>query len=204
MRLRPRSLWPLLVLSAAVAAGCEEPAEMEIDSDSTMANPGQMERTIPENAVRRDAEGTETTSEEVAGAERDAAGPSQEESLAGAYNLEDFRGRNVLLVFAGSPDVPEYERLKAAWRENAAAVGQRNLALVESLLRGRSPEATKTLPEGESQVLRSRYGIQPPQFKVLLIGPEGTVIEEGEDLTLDAALERLGRGEAEGDAATAE
>ena len=189
MRRTFASLAPILLLAALV--GCDETSQMGIDSDSTTANPSEFQRSIPEDAVADDVQGTQSVSEQVANTERDQTGPPQGESLEGTYDLDDLRGRRVLLVFAGSPEVPEYERLKAAWKENETAAKERNLALVEALLRGRSPAATKTLSEGESQVMRSRYGVQPAAFKVMLIGEDGKTIAEGDDLTLDKAFEEI-------------
>lgn len=184
-----------LSLVACLAIGCEDgvttPAEMEIDANST-TNPPHYARDIPDSAVQGD-QGDELTSEQTANTEVDATGPSQEASLAGAYDLQDQRGHPVLLVFAGGPDVAEYERLRAAWRENGDAMQQKNVALVESLLKGKSSEASKTLNEGESQVLRSRYGIQPSQLKVILLDAEGKTIDEweGEEATFDAVQQAL-------------
>lgn len=182
-----------LIIGAAV--GCQDanndPAQMEIDADSG-TNPPHYAREIPGSAVTPD-QGDENVSEQTANTEVDATGPSQQESLAGAYNLDDQRGHPVLLVFAGGPDVPEYERLKAAWRENRNAMQQQNVVLVESLLKGQSPEAGKTLDEGESQVLRSRYGLVPSQFKVVLVDAQGKEIEEweGEAATFGAVQKAL-------------
>jgi hypothetical protein len=182
-------------LIIGVAVGCEdannEPAQMEIDANST-TNPPHYDRDIPASAVTS-KQGDENVSEQTANTEVDATGPSQQQSLAGAYNLDDQRGHPVLLVFAGGPDVPEYERLKTAWRDNRDAMQQQNVALVESLLKGKSPEASKTLEEGESQVLRSRYGIQPSQFKVVLVDAQGKEIEEweGEAANFDAVQQAL-------------
>jgi hypothetical protein len=178
-----------------LAAGCEnaadDPAKMEIDANST-TNPPHYDRDIPASAATS-KQGDENVSEQTANTEVDATGPSQQESLAGAYNLDDQRGHPVLLVFAGGPDVPEYERLKAAWRENRNAMQQQKVVLVESLLKGKSPEASKTLDEGESQVLRSRYGVVPSQFKVVLVDAQGKEIEEweGEAATFDAVQKAL-------------
>lgn len=184
-----------LLLGCCLAVGCEDgvnaPAEMEIDANST-TNPPHYERDIPASAVQGE-QGDELTSEQTANTEVDATGPPQEVSLAGAYDLQDQRGHPVLLVFAGGPDIPEYEQLKAAWRDNRDALQQQNVALVESLLKGASPEAGKTLNDGESQVLRSRYGIQPAQFKVILIDAEGKTIDEweGEEATFNAVQQAL-------------
>src|SRR5690606_24053871 len=100
----------------------------------------------------------------------------------------DFRGQRVLLVFAGSPEVPAYEQLKSQWQQNNAALKEQGIVLVESLLRGSSPAASKTLSDGESQVIRSRYGIQPPQFKVMLIAEDGQPVQEWED---DVAFDEI-------------
>jgi hypothetical protein len=187
----------LLLVMALAMAGCERDGTppMGIQTDATTQNPPTFDRQIPDEAVRN-GDVRQRISEPVAGAERDGLGPAQEESLEGAYNLEDFRGRPVLLVFAGSPDVPAYERLRAAWRENEARLQDRNVALVESLLRGNSPEATKSLAGGESQVMRSRYGVQPPEFKLYVINEQGEAIAQGgEEMTLDAVLESLTEGD---------
>jgi hypothetical protein len=184
-----------LMLGCCLAVGCEDaanaPDAMEIDANST-TNPPHYDRDIPASAVESD-QGDELTSEQTANTEVDATGPAQEDSLAGAYDLQDQRGHPVLLVFAGSPEVPAYEKLKTAWQQNSDAMKQQNVALVESLLKGQSPNAGKTLNEGESQVLRSRYGIQPAQFKVILIDAEGKTIDEWEDeeATFDAVQQAL-------------
>lgn len=172
----PKNLW-LVAIAAMLAIGCEETPQMEIDANST-TNPTQYSRQIPDDAVADDGQGTQSVSEQVANTEDDAAGLSQEDSLGGAYNLEEFQGQTVLLVFAGSPEVPAYEKLRSSWKGNEQKDA---VILVESLLKGRSPEAAKTLADGESQVMRSRYGIQPPQFKAVLIGPNGEAIEEWEE-----------------------
>lgn len=184
-----------LALIVGFTVGCEDaadrPAEMDIDANSG-TNPPHYDREIPGSAVEGH-QGDQLTSEQVAGSEADAKGPSQADSLAGAYNLQDQRGHPVLLVFAGGPDLPEYEQLKAAWRDNSDAIRQRNVVLVESLLKGKSPEAGKTLDGGESQVLRSRYGIRPAQFKVILIDAQGQEIDdwEGDEATFDAVRQAL-------------
>jgi len=184
-----------LLLGCCLAVGCDDtakaPDSMEIDANST-TNPPHYDRDIPDSAVQSD-QGEQLTSEQTANAEADATGPPQKDSLAGAYDLQDQRGHPVLLVFAGSPEVPEYEALKAAWQQNADAMQQQNVALVESLLKGKSPAAGKTLNEGESQVLRSRYGIQPSQFKVILIDAEGKTIDEweGDEAKFDAVQQAL-------------
>jgi hypothetical protein len=191
------ALLPLALL-VCVAVGCENaneaPGRMEIDADSG-TNPPHYDRDIPSSAVHSD-QGTQNTSEQTANTENDSEGPSQEDSLAGAYNLQDQRGHPVLLVFAGDPDAPPYARLKAAWRDHADAMKQNNVALVESLLKGQSAEASKTLPGGESQVLRSRYGIQPSQFKVILLDGQGKSLGEweGDDVKFDEMLKSLPAG----------
>ena len=184
-----------LLFGCCLVVGCEEgantPAEMEIDANST-TNPPHYNREIPGSAVESD-EGDELTSEQTANTEVDATGPSQADSLAGAYDLQDQRGHPVLLVFAGGPDVPEYEQLKAGWQGNSDAMKQQKVALVESLLKGKSPEAAKTLNEGQSQVIRSRYGVQPSQFKVMLLDAEGKTIDEweGDEAKFDAIQQAL-------------
>ncbi|MBA3315076.1 MAG: hypothetical protein M3552_10015 [Planctomycetota bacterium] len=191
----PKTSLLLFALMACLAGGCDDatqpPAAMEIDANST-TNPVHYNRDIPESAVQSN-EGTERTSEQAANTEDDAAGPPQEDSLAGAYNLDDQRGHPVLLVFAGGPDVPEYEHIKAAWRQSESTAKNSGVVLVESLLKGRSPEAGKTLGGGESQVMRSRYGIQPAQFKVILIDANGDSIDEweGEEAKFDEVLKAL-------------
>lgn len=192
-----RTMMPALIVCSCLAAGCEDgaPSEMEIDANST-TNPVQYSRDIADSAVQSD-EGTERTSEQTANTEDDATGPPQEDSLAGAYNLDDQRGHPVLLVFAGGPEVPEYQKLKSDWQQSAETTGQSGIVLVESLLKGNSPEAGKTLNDGESQVMRSRYGIQPAQFKVVLVDANGESIEEweGEEANLDQVLKAMGDGE---------
>lgn len=192
-----KNLW-LLPIAATFSVGCEEPTRMEIDANST-TNPPHYSREIPDEAVENDQEGTQAVSEQVTNTEVDAEGPSQDESLEGAYNLEEFQGQSLLLVFAGSPDVPEYEQLKSSWKATEQKDG---IILVESLLKGRSPEAAKTLAGGESQVMRSRYGIQPPQFKAVLVGPDGEAIEEWDAaVNAEQVLEAM---KAEGTAANEE
>lgn len=175
---------------ALLAAGCNDQAAMSIDGKPT-TNPPGYNREISADALEDDGDITSTgeTTHRDPGDTR----TTQDEALAGAYNLDDFRGKNrVLLVFAGSPEDKAYLAMKQAWTDRKAGASERNLVLVESLLRGSSPEADRTLDEGRSQVMRARYGVQPEAFKAILIGKDGTVKEEGAaDLTFDELFKMI-------------
>ena len=175
-------------LALTLAVGCNETPPIQTETDPTTNPPGSSQ-TISPDAVEGDAPKVGETTHRDPG----DSGPTQEQSLAGAYDLGEFKDKNrVLLVFAGSPQDKDYMKLKAAYQKRAAGADDRDLILVESLLRGKSPEAGKTLDEGESQVMRARYGVQPEAFHVVLVGKDGTAkAEGGVDLTLDDLFKQI-------------
>ena len=84
-------------------------------------------------------------------------------------DLSQYRTKNrLLLVFAPSPSDPRWQAQQSLLAGSAADLQERDLLRFDYLEHGGNKGAA----------LRTRYGVKPGQFRVLLIGKDGHVASE--------------------------
>lgn len=100
-------------------------------------------------------------------------------------DLSQYRNRNrLLLVFAPSKADPRWQKQNALLAESAADFKERDLLRFDYLEHGGNTGAA----------LRTRYGVKPGQFRVLLIGKDGHVASGGPiPVSLTALTEQIDR-----------
>ncbi len=85
-------------------------------------------------------------------------------------DLSHYRGKNrLLLIFAPSKTDPRWQKQNVLLQNSGAAFRDRDLVRLDYLERSENP----------GTALRSRYGVKPGQFRVLLIGKDGHVASGG-------------------------
>ncbi len=85
-------------------------------------------------------------------------------------DLSQYHNRNrVLLIFAPGKTDPRWQKQNALLQNSKAAFQDRDLVRLDYLETGGTP----------GTALRSRYGVKPGQFRVLLIGKDGHVASGG-------------------------
>ena len=84
--------------------------------------------------------------------------------------LSQYRSKNrVLLIFAPSKSDLRWQKQNALLQNSAEAFRDRDLVRLDDL----ETDGTR------GKALRSRYGVKPGQFRVLLIGKDGHVASAG-------------------------
>jgi hypothetical protein len=92
-----------------------------------------------------------------------------------AFDLNTYQWQNrILLVFAPSQDNPAYQRQMQLFEAQRAGFKERDLLLVELLAEGTSRMNSQTLDEANVAELRSRFKVAPQEFRVILVGKDGT------------------------------
>jgi hypothetical protein len=153
---------PLLALLLMSTASCSTPAQFsahEAVPQLTAQNPEMSTlkfATLPQAAP---------TSDSV-----ENLGNSKE-----AFDLKTHQWKNrLLLVFAPSANSPAYQRQMQLFEGRQADFKERDLLLVELLTQGTSSTAGKMLDQADVAKLRARFRVAPQDFRVILVGKDGT------------------------------
>ncbi len=77
-----------------------------------------------------------------------------------------------LLIFAPGPNDPQLEIQMRTLQEHAAAVQDRNLAVI-ALPYQTPPPSQLELSPADAEAARRRFGIEPDEFAVILLGKDG-------------------------------
>ncbi len=106
-------------------------------------------------------------------------------SASARSDLSQYRNKNrVLLIFAPGKTDPRWQKQNALLRNSAAAFQDRDLVRLDEL----------ETDEKRGGALRTRYGIKPGQFRVLLIGKDGHVASGGPiPISLEALTAQIDR-----------
>lgn len=92
-----------------------------------------------------------------------------------AFDLKAYQWQNrVLLVFAPSANSPAYQRQMQLFQSQQAGFKERDLLLVELLTEGTSRAGEQPIGEADVERVRSRFKIAPQEFRVILVGKDGT------------------------------
>jgi hypothetical protein len=93
-----------------------------------------------------------------------------------SFDLEDYQWRNrVLLVFAPSEQHPNYQQQMQQFVAQTDEFTDRDLLLVQVLASGQSRLNGEPLDPASADRLRQQFGVQSDEFRVILIGKDGTV-----------------------------
>ena len=92
-----------------------------------------------------------------------------------AFNLNTYQWKNrLLLIFAPSKDNHDYKRQMQLVEGMRAGFKERDLIAIELLTEGTSRAETQPLNEADAANLRSEFNVAPEEFRVILIGKDGT------------------------------
>lgn len=92
-----------------------------------------------------------------------------------AFDLNAFQWQNrLLLVFAPSENSPDYQTQMQLFEGQQAGFQERDLLLFELLTDGTSRAVGQTLDEADVARVRSRFQVAPQEFRVILVGKDGT------------------------------
>ena len=100
-------------------------------------------------------------------------------------DLSQYHNKNrVLLIFAPGKTDPRWQKQNALLQNSAAAFQDRDLVRLDEL----------ETDEKRGAALRTRYGIKPGQFRVLLVGKDGHVASGGPaPISLEALTTQIDR-----------
>lgn len=92
-----------------------------------------------------------------------------------AFDLSTYQWKNrLLLVFAPSEHSPTYQRQIQLFQEQQAGFEERDLLLVELLTEVTSRVNRQPMSKANVTNLRSRFNVAPQEFRVILVGKDGT------------------------------
>ncbi len=90
-----------------------------------------------------------------------------------------------LLIFAPGPNDPQLEIQIRTLQEHAAAVQDRNLAVIALPYQAPTPSQLQLSP-ADAEAARRRFGIEPDQFAVILLGKDGgQKLRSGKPLSME-------------------
>lgn len=115
--------------------------------------------------------------------------------ITGVTSLAALRNQaRVLLIFAPRPNDPELEIQLRTLKQHGAKTSERDLLPIALPWNSPSPTAASLNPV-EANSLRQRFGIQPTDFAVVLIGKDGSdVLHSRKPLSmrkLDKAIDAM-------------
>lgn len=92
-----------------------------------------------------------------------------------AFDLKSYQWENrLLLVFAPSQNSATYQRQMQLFKRQQAGFKERDLLLVELLTEGKSYASEQAIDEADVAKVRSRFNVSPQDFRVILVGKDGT------------------------------
>ncbi|MEL6319959.1 MAG: DUF4174 domain-containing protein [Cyanobacteria bacterium J06626_14] len=143
-----RTILPLLLLTQTIAIACSaQEFSPPVDSPEAV-----QEKTVPATATSPKLEDT-----------------------AVPLDLSNYLWENrLLLVFAPSETTPAYQQQMQIFADVQAGFVDRDLLLIELLTDGNSRLDEEPIAQEDAAAVRSRYGIAPDAFVVMLIGKDGT------------------------------
>lgn len=93
--------------------------------------------------------------------------------VTGVTSLESLRDRGrPLLIFAPKPDDPQLQIQIRSLNEHAAEMRDRDIVPIALPYNNPAPTAAQLTPT-EAETVRRRFGVQPGDFTVVLIGKDG-------------------------------
>ena len=100
---------------------------------------------------------------------------SRVDAADGPFSLDPYRWQNrILLVFAPSAKSPDYEAQMRLFEGEEAGFEDRDLVTIRVLDEGESRVGDRRLPEAAADQLRERFDVGADQFRVVLVGKDGT------------------------------
>lgn len=91
------------------------------------------------------------------------------------FDLNQYQWTNrILLVFAPSASHPAYEQQMQLFEGESDGFEERDLVLITVLEDGTSRAGERRLSTEDETRLHERFDIEPDQFRVVLIGKDGT------------------------------
>ncbi len=153
------SILPVLLISIA---GCSTQAQ---SSNQGLAS--QLVAQNPEKSTIAIA----STQEAVPAS--DSATNAEDNNMA--FDLSTYQWKNrLLLVFAPSENSSTYQRQIQLFQGQQAGFEERDLLLVELLTEGTGRVSRQPIGEANVAKLRSRFNVAPQEFRVILVGKDGT------------------------------
>lgn len=106
---------------------------------------------------------------------RIASNPKTVKNKNMAFDLKSYQWKNrLLLVFAPNENNPTYQKQMQLFQAQQADFSERDLLLVEILTEGTSRASGKVIDEADVTKVRSRFQVSPQDFRVILVGKDGT------------------------------
>ncbi|MGI2907764.1 DUF4174 domain-containing protein [Tolypothrix sp. VBCCA 56010] len=104
-----------------------------------------------------------------------ASNPKTVKNKNMAFDLKSYQWKNrLLLVFAPDENNPAYQKQMQLFQTQQADFSERDLLLVEILTEGTSRASGKAIDEADVTKVRSRFQVSPEDFRVILVGKDGT------------------------------
>lgn len=105
---------------------------------------------------------------------------------AAGFSMDQYRDKNrPLLVFAPDNKYPAYQATREAVAAARDGFERRDMLLI-SVFRNTGAAGSIYLSNNDATTLRDRYNVSPQDFRVLLIGKDGTVkLESAEVADMD-------------------
>lgn len=93
-----------------------------------------------------------------------------------AYDLSKYRWRNrLLLIFTPSEDFPAYQKLVENLKQKQDGVMDRDLIVFHLMGDGKSRVGEAMVSSQDTESLRRRFRVAAEEFRVVLVGKDGTV-----------------------------
>ncbi|WP_257236347.1 DUF4174 domain-containing protein [Nostoc sp. 'Peltigera malacea cyanobiont' DB3992] len=93
-----------------------------------------------------------------------------------SFNLSSQKWQNrVLLVFAPSVDNHSYQQQMQLFNQHQNGFTDRDLVLVQVLATDKSYANGQLIDESSAVKLRNRFGVDKQNFRVILVGKDGSV-----------------------------
>ena len=92
-----------------------------------------------------------------------------------AFSLDAYKWQNrLILIFAPSVKSPAYEMQMELFEGETAGLAERDILIIKGLNEGTSSVGEKPLDQAATQTLYNQFDVTPDQFRVILIGKDGT------------------------------
>lgn len=93
-----------------------------------------------------------------------------------ADDLSSYRWRHrLLLIFSPSAQTPDFQQLANQLKQQREGVADRDLLVFSIMSDGQSRVGENVLSKQEAENLRRRFQVTNEEFRVVLIGKDGTV-----------------------------
>lgn len=100
---------------------------------------------------------------------------SRMDAADSSFSLDRYQWKSrILLVFAPSAKSPAYEAQMQLFEGGEAGFRDRDVITIQVMDEGESRVDDEHLPEAAADRLRERFDVGPDQFRVILVGKDGT------------------------------